>query len=259
MSKSNHRESFVSGIFANNPLFVSLLGICPALAVTKSIEAAIGMGLLFTFVLVCSNVLVSALRKFIPELISTPCYIIIIATFVTLVKMMAEAFLPELYSTLGVFVSLLVVNCVILGRAEAFASKNGVLDSLLDGIGNGIGFTLAIVLIAAVREILGAGTITIGQTFTFLVGEGDPIRLPILKGGSEPEYIIKCPEYDVSLFALTTPAGGFLVLGIVLAIIAAIKNAKARKKTVDERLAKEKAKAEAMAAKAAQAAKEAKQ
>ncbi len=249
MSKSNHRESFVSGIFANNPLFVSLLGICPALAVTKSIEAAIGMGLLFTFVLVCSNVLVSALRKFIPELISTPCYIIIIATFVTLVKMMAEAFLPELYSTLGVFVSLLVVNCVILGRAEAFASKNGVLDSLLDGIGNGIGFTLAIVLIAAVREILGAGTITIGQTFTFLVGEGDPTRLPILKG----------PGYDVSLFALTTPAGGFLVLGIVLAIIAAIKNAKARKKAVDERLAKEKAKAEAMAAKAAQAAKEAKQ
>lgn len=249
MSKSNHRESFVSGIFANNPLFVSLLGICPALAVTKSIEAAIGMGLLFTFVLVCSNVLVSALRKFIPELISTPCYIIIIATFVTLVKMMAEAFLPELYSTLGVFVSLLVVNCVILGRAEAFASKNGVLDSLLDGIGNGIGFTLAIVLIAAVREILGAGTITIGQTFTFLVGEGDPIRLPILKG----------PGYDVSLFALTTPAGGFLVLGIVLAIIAAIKNAKTRKKTVDERLAKEKAKAEAMAATAAQATKEAKQ
>ena len=123
MSKSNHRESFVSGIFANNPLFVSLLGICPALAVTKSIEAAIGMGLLFTFVLVCSNVLVSALRKFIPELISTPCYIIIIATFVTLVKMMAEAFLPELYSTLGVFVSLLVVNCIVLGRAEAFASK----------------------------------------------------------------------------------------------------------------------------------------
>ena len=249
MSKSNHRESFVSGIFANNPLFVSLLGICPALAVTKSIEAAIGMGLLFTFVLVCSNVLVSALRKFIPELISTPCYIIIIATFVTLVKMMAEAFLPELYSTLGVFVSLLVVNCVILGRAEAFASKHGVLDSLLDGIGNGIGFTLAILLIAAVREILGAGTITIGQTFTFLVGEGDAIRIPILKG----------PGYDVSLFALTTPAGGFLVLGIVLAVIAAIRNAKTRKKTVDERLAKEKAKAEAMAAQAAQAAKEAKQ
>ena len=236
-----HLTSFVSGIIKENPLFVSLLGICPALAVTKTIEAALGMGILFTFVLVCSNLLVSLLRKVIPELISTPCYIIIIATFVTVVKMLSEAFLPELYSTLGVFVSLLVVNCVILGRAEAFASKNGILDSLLDGLGNGIGFTLAIVIIAAAREIIGAGSITIGATFTFLAPEG-AIRLPILKGA----------DYDFSLFILTTPAGGFLVLGIALAIIAAFRNAKARKKQVDERLAKAKEKAALAAAKEVQ-------
>ena len=168
MAESKHKESFLSPIWKTNPLLISLLGMCPALAVTKTLEAAFGMGILFTIVLVFSNILISALRKWIPEEVKTPAYIVVIATFVTLVKMFSEAFLPELYSTLGVFVSLLVVNCIVLGRAEAFASKNGVFDSFLDGVGNGIGYTIAICLIALIREVLGAGSLTFGATFTFI-------------------------------------------------------------------------------------------
>ena len=234
MTKGKRTSIFVNAITSENALFVSLLGLCPALAVTKSIESAFGMGILFTFVLVCSNVLVSSLRKLIPDAVRIPCYIVIIATFVTLVKMFANAFLPELYSTLGVFLSLLVVNCVILGRAEAFASKNGVVDSLVDGLGNGVGFTLAIILIAALREGLGAGQFVFGRTFTFLtaLNGGNQFVIPLLKG----------PGYDYSLFVLINPAGGFIVLGLVLAVLAAIKNAKQNKIKVDERLAKAKAK-----------------
>ena len=234
MSKSNHKESFLSPIWKANPMLVSLLGLCPALAVTKTLESAFGMGILFTIVLVCSNVLISALRKIIPEEVRTPSFIVVIATFVTLVKMLSEAFLPELYSTLGVFVSLLVVNCIVLGRAEAYASKNGVLDSFLDGLGNGIGYIIAICLIAVIREVLGTGMLTFGGTFTFLadLNGGEKIRLYLLKG----------PDYDVSLFFFATPAGGFLVLGIVWAIVTAIDNVKANKAKVDARLAAKKAK-----------------
>lgn len=234
MSKSSHKESFLSPIWKQNPLFISLLGLCPALAVTKTLEAAFGMGILFTLVLVCSNVLISALRKIIPEEVRTPSYIVVIATFVTLVKMLAEAFLPELYSTLGVFVSLLVVNCIVLGRAEAFASKNGVVDSLLDGIGNGIGYTIAICIIALIREVLGSGMITFGGTFTFLtsLNGGEKIRLFILKGEG----------YNISLSFFSSPAGGFLVLGIVLAVVMAISNYKENKAKVDARFAAKKAK-----------------
>lgn len=234
---NNHKESFLSPLWKSNPLLISLLGLCPALAVTKTLEASFGMGLLFTLVLVCSNVLISAIRKFIPEEVKTPSYIVVIATFVTLVKMFAEAFLPELYSTLGVFVSLLVVNCIVLGRAEAFASKNGVVDSLLDGIGNGIGYTLAICLIGLIREVLGSGMLTFGATFTFLqnLNGGNKIRLYILKG----------PGYDVSMSFFSSPGGAFLVLGIVLAIVIAVQNAKENKRKVDARIAAKKAKEEA--------------
>ena len=234
MNKSNHKESFLAPLWRQNPLFISLLGMCPALAVTKTLEAAFGMGILFTLVLVCSNVLISALRKIIPEEVRTPSFIVVIATFVTLVKMLAEAFLPELYSTLGVFVSLLVVNCIVLGRAEAFASKNGVVDSLLDGIGNGIGYTIAICLIAVIREVLGSGMLTFGGTFTFLtnLNAGEKIRLFILKG----------PGYDLSMSFFSSPAGGFLVLGIVLAIIMAISNAKENKAKAIARLKAKQAK-----------------
>ncbi|MBR1847143.1 MAG: electron transport complex subunit RsxE [Bacilli bacterium] len=234
MSNQERKEAFLSPLWKTNPLFISLLGMCPALAVTKTLEAAFGMGILFTLVLVCSNVLISALRKWIPEEVRTPSYIVVIATFVTLVKMFAEAFLPELYSTLGVFVSLLVVNCIVLGRAEAFASKNGVLPSLLDGIGNGIGYTIAICLIAVIREVLGSGRLTFGATFTFLadLNGGEKIRVPLLKGEG----------YDLSMSFFSSPAGGFLVLGIVLAIIVAVTNAKENKKKADARIAAKKAK-----------------
>jgi len=234
--RSAHFESFVSGIWKENPLFVSLLGLCPALAVTKSIEAAFGMGILFTLVLVCSNVLVSALRKVIPEEAKTPCEIVIIATFVTLVKMLTEAILPELYSTLGVFLSLLVVNCIVLGRSEAFAIKNGVFDSFLDGIGNGIGYTIAIMIIALVREVLGTGMITFGETFTFIANAngGEPFRIYLLTGPSPSP--IEGPAWDFSMSFFTNPAGAFLVLGVTLAIIAAIRNGKAEKAKVDARL-----------------------
>ena len=197
MSKNNHRESFLAPLWRANPLLVSLLGLCPALAVTKTLEAAFGMGILFTIVLVCSNVIISAIRRWIPEEVKTPSYIVVIATFVTLVKMLAEAFLPELYSTLGVFVSLLVVNCIVLGRAEAFASKNGVVDSLLDGIGNGIGYTLAICLIGLIREILGTGRITFGATFTFIAqaNGGNKFIIPLLRNDA----------FDVSMSFFSSP------------------------------------------------------
>lgn len=207
--KGYTKENFLKGIIKENPLFVSILGTCPALATTKSIEAAIGMGILFTIVLVCSNVLVSLLRKLIPEEIRTPAYIVIIATFVTMVKMLTNAFLPELYSTLGVFISLIVVNCIVLGRAESYASKNKVFDSFIDGLGMGAGYTLAIVIMALFRELLGTGGITVGNIFTFI-----------------PKYTLQIipKAYAISMFQ--NPAGAFIVFGIILAVLAFIKNRK---------------------------------
>ena len=166
--KGYTKKNFLKGITVENPLLVSILGTCPALATTKTIEAAIGMGILFTIVLICSNLLVSLLRKLIPDEIRTPAYIVIIATFVTIVKMLTNAFIPELYSTLGVFISLIVVNCIVLGRAEAYASKNKPFDSLIDALGMGVGYTLAIMLMALFREFLGTGAISFGKIFTFI-------------------------------------------------------------------------------------------
>ena len=189
-----------------------------------------GLVITITFVLFFSNLLISALRKVIPEEVETPAYIVIIATFVTIVKLLSETFLPELYSTLGVFVALLVVNCIVLGRAEAFASKNGVVDSMLDGLGNGIGYTWAIAAIGLAREILGTGTLTFGKTFTFI----PKTTIPILGkwGGS---------EFSLALPILSSSAGGFIALGVALAIIAAIGNYKAHKAKEKAKLAKEKA------------------
>lgn len=218
--REERKEAFVSGIWKANPLFVSLLGMCPALAVTTNFESAIGMGILFTFVLLGSNIFVSLLRKIIPEEVTTPCYIVIIATFVTVVKMICEAFLPELYTSLGVFLSLLVVNCIVLGRSEAYASKNNVLNSTLDALGNGIGYTWAICAIALVREILGTGMITFGKVFTFI----PEYSLPILKLEG---------VYDYSIEFFQRSLGGFLVLGIALAIIAAASSYKKNKVKVD--------------------------
>ena len=207
--KGYTKKNFLKGIIIENPLFVSILGTCPALATTKTLEAAIGMGLLFTIVLICSNVLVSLLRKLIPEEIRTPAYIVIIATFVTIVKMLTNAFLPDLYSTLGVFISLIVVNCIVLGRAEAYASKNNVFDSLVDALGMGVGYTLALLCMAFFREFLGTGGFTFGKIFTFI-----PLAVwtPLA-------------AYKISLFQ--TPVGAFIVFGVILAVLAFIKNRKA--------------------------------
>lgn len=236
--KGSVRKNFLKGILTENPLFVSILGTCPALATTKTLEAALGMGLLFTVVLICSNMLVSLLRKIIPEEIRTPAYIVIIATFVTMVKMFTNAFLPELYSTLGVFISLIVVNCIVLGRAEAYASKNGVFDSLIDALGMGVGYTLAIMLVAFFREFLGTGGFTFGKVFTFIP------EIKLIIPGIEP--------YTISLFQ--TPAGAFIVFALILAIMAFIKNRKAELKAnlAKQEKAKKLAEAQALAAKQAQ-------
>ena len=147
--------AFWYGIFKNNPTFRLVLGLCPTLAVTTSVENAVGMGCAATFVLVCSNGLVSALRKLIPDAVHIPCYIVIIATFVTAVDLLMQAYLPALSDSLGIFIPLIVVNCVILGRAEAFACKNGIMLSLADGLGSGVGFALGLVLIGAIRQFAG--------------------------------------------------------------------------------------------------------
>lgn len=216
--KGKTKANFLKGIFIENPLFVSILGTCPALATTKTLEAAIGMGILFTIVLICSNVLVSLLRKIIPEEIKTPAYIVIIATFVTMVKMFTNAFLPELYSTLGVFISLIVVNCIVLGRAEAYASKNNVYDSFIDAVGMGVGYTLAIMLMAIFRELLGTGAFSFGTIFTFI---------PYFKLQIIPV------DYRISLF--TTPVGAFIVFALILAVIAFISNRKKELKNYRDR------------------------
>ena len=233
--KGYTRKNFLKGIFVENPLLVSILGTCPALATTKTVEAALGMGLLFTIVLICSSCLVSLLRKLIPEEIRTPAYIVIIATFVTIVKMLTHAFLPELYSTLGVFISLIVVNCIVLGRAEAYASKNTVFDSLIDALGMGVGYTLAIILMALFREVIGTGAFSFGAIFSFI----PYFKLRIIPVG-----------YELSL--LQTPVGAFIVLALILAVIAFIKNRKAELKANLAKQEKARKAAEAAAAIAAQ-------
>ncbi len=154
-------KELTKGIFKENPVFIIMLGMCPTLGVTTQVFNAIGMGAGVIFVLLGSNIFISLLRKVIPDSVRIPAYIVIIASFVTIVQMVLQAYVPALYAALGVYIPLIVVNCIILGRAEAFANKNTVVDSILDAIGMGIGFTLALILIAAIREILGAGTITL--------------------------------------------------------------------------------------------------
>ncbi len=157
----SHRSELTKGILKENPTFIIMLGMCPTLGVTTQVFNAFGMGASVLFVLLGSNIFISALRKVIPDSIRIPAYIVVIASFVTIVEMVLHAFVPAVFSALGVYLPLIVVNCIILGRAEAFANKNTVLDSALDAIGMGIGFTLALSLIAAIREIFGNGTITL--------------------------------------------------------------------------------------------------
>ena len=159
MSKQNgNLHEFTKGIIKENPTLVTLLGMCPTLAVTTMAENGLGMGLATTFVLVCSNAVISLLKNVIPKAVRLPCFIVVIASFVTLIEFLMKGYLPELYDSLGLFLSLITVNCIILGRAEAFASKNKLLPSILDGLGMGLGFTLALFLMGSVREIFGMGS-----------------------------------------------------------------------------------------------------
>jgi electron transport complex protein RnfE len=195
MAKSLTQE-FVKGLWDEVPPFRLVLGLCPTLAVTKSIENGIGMGVATTFVLVGSNVLVSALRKLIPSKVRIACYIVIIATFVTVVELLMQAFAYPLFLKLGIFIPLIVVNCIVLGRSEAFASKNGVFRSLLDGLGIGIGYTLALMALAAVRELLGTGHLTFWVT---------PIQ-------------IFGPSFQPFKFMIEAP-GAFMALGLMLCLM----------------------------------------
>lgn len=204
MKKENNNLSILlKGLLKENPVFVLVLGTCPTLAMTKSVTSAVGMGLAAMAVLICSNAVVSLLRKFIPDTVRIPCYIVIIAGFVTVVEMIIHAYLPELYESLGVYLALITVNCIILGRAEMFAGKNSVGKSVLDGIGMGLGFTLAMFMMSAVREILGAGSFA-------------DIPLPFFS------------DYKIKLFA--EAPGGLLVYGLLIALVNFITKGKLIKK-----------------------------
>ena len=191
-NKVSYIDILKDGIITKNPIFIQLLGMCPTLAVTTTVANGIGMGLSATFVLICSNFFISILRKFIPNKIRIASYIVIIAGFVSTVEMVINAWLPDLSKSLGLFIPLIVVNCIILARAEAFASKNSPLPSAVDGLACGIGFTLALTVISAIRELFGNGTL---------------FGLNILGENFSPALII------------ILPAGGFLVLGFLIALV----------------------------------------
>ena len=194
----NFKKQFNEGLLTKNPVTVQLLGMCSTLAITTSLFNGIGMGLAVTIITICSNVLISALRKVIPNQIRIAAYITIIAGFVTVVDLLLQAFIPALSASLGVFIPLIVVNCMVLGRAEAFASKNGVLASAVDGLCQGIGYTVALVIVCVIRELLGSGTF----------GGG------LLGPGGAGIQIIPQP---FPAMQLVMPVGGFLVLGFVTA------------------------------------------
>ncbi|MCM1329812.1 MAG: electron transport complex subunit E [Ruminococcus sp.] len=197
MAKKGNLYELTKGIIKENPTLVTLLGMCPTLAVTVSASNGIGMGLATTFVLICSNAVISLLKNVIPKAVRLPCFIVVIASFVTLIEFLMKGYLPDLYDRLGLFLSLITVNCIILGRAEAFASKNKFLPSVLDAIGMGLGFTLALFTMGSVREIIGTG-----QWF------GMDLHLPVTMG----------------MFIM--PAGGFFTLGVLIAAVNKIANRK---------------------------------
>ncbi len=188
----DYKKEFLKGILKDNPVFVMMLGMCPTLAVTTSVNNAVGMGLAVIAVLTASNLVVSLLRKIIPDAIRIPSFIVIIATFVTAIEMLMHAYVPDLYRALGIFLPLIVVNCIILGRAEAFASKNRPFPSILDALGMGLGFTIGLSVLATVREVLGAGSF---------------MGIPLFGASFEPALI------------MILPPGAFLALGILLALI----------------------------------------
>lgn len=193
----SYLKIITNGIVKENPTFVLMLGMCPTLATTTSAINGLAMGLATMFVLICSNVVISLIKNLTPDKVRIPVFIVVIASFVTIVQMVMQAFVPDIYKTLGLFIPLIVVNCVILGRAEAFAAKNGAVESLMDGIGIGLGFTIGLTLLGICRELLGAGSI-----FGFIL----------------------LPEtYNMLMFVL--PPGAFITLGFLVAIINKLKKA----------------------------------
>jgi electron transport complex protein RnfE len=184
-------NEFSKGVIRENPLFRLVLGCCPALAITTSVENGLGMGAAFTGVLVASNIAISAMRNIIPDSVRIPAYIVIIAAFVTMTDQLMHAFTPALYTSLGIFIPLIVVNCIILGRAEAFANRNSIIPSIYDGLGMGVGYTLALVLVCSFREVLGAGTF---------------LGIPVLPGSTPAILMI-------------LPPGGFITLGCLLGFL----------------------------------------
>ena len=197
MAKKGNLYELTKGIIKENPTLVTLLGMCPTLAVTVSASNGIGMGLATTFVLICSNAVISLLKNVIPKAVRLPCFIVVIASFVTLIEFLMKGYLPDLYDRLGLFLSLITVNCIILGRAEAFASKNKFFPSILDAIGMGLGFTLSLFTMGSIREIIGTG-----KWF------GMELHLPVTMG----------------MFIM--PAGGFFTLGVLIAVVNKIANKK---------------------------------
>lgn len=197
----NNMKVLINGIVRENPTFVLLLGMCPTLGTTSSAINGMGMGLATMFVLVCSNVAISAIKNLIPDMVRIPSYIVVIASFVTLLQMVMQAYVPSLYKTLGLFIPLIVVNCIVLGRAEAFAAKNSSLPALFDGLGIGLGFTIALTLLGSVRELLGTG-----KVFGFTLF---------------PE------DYGVLFFILAP--GAFIALGYLIAIVNKLKRNEAKR------------------------------
>lgn len=200
-NKVNYGKIFRDGVLSNNPVFAQLVGMCSVLGISSSVSNALGMGVAVIFVLTMSNIVISLLRNFIADEIRIPAFIVVIASFVTIVQMVIKAYLPALDESLGIFIPLIVVNCIILARAEGFASQNGVVPSIVDGISQGLGYTIAIAALALVRELLGAGTI-LGATII-------------------PE------EYTIGF--LQQPASSFIVLGMMFAAVNAISNSKKAK------------------------------
>lgn len=200
MNKCSNMSILLKGMLLENPVFVLVLGTCPTLATTTSVIGAFSMGIAAMVVLICSNAVISILRKVIPETVRIPCYIVIISGFVTIVKMFIQAYLPSIFSLLGVYLDLITVNCIILGRAEMFAGKNSVGKSVLDGVGMGIGFTVALLSISIIREVIGAGTFA-GMEIPFIIDH----RI---------EFFIKAP-------------GGLMVYGIMIAVVNYITKGKA--------------------------------
>ena len=195
----------IKGLWKENPIFRLVLGMCPTLAVTTSVENGLGMGVAATFVLVCSNIVISSVRNLIPSKVRIPCFIVVIATFVTIVDLLMNGFAHELHRNLGLFIPLIVVNCIILGRAEAFASKHSILLSMADGIGMGIGFTLGLAVLGACREILGAGSVTLWGSIKWQI-----------------------QGYESMILMVLAP-GGFIALGCLLGLMNHIQAAIARK------------------------------